>query len=149
MIGVSNLLKRILCLLLALVLTGSMLPTVFATETVEESHVLTDQDYASADAIFAQIDQMEDAPATRGATNAEIADKAAALVMASSSYVEGSLERNGDCFTWWTTDGIRCLYSPKARERKGGQVTGEVVSDSGIYNVPVATRGGYPSGNQV
>ena len=46
MIAVKNLFKRVLCLLLVLVLTGSMLPTVFATGSGDESTVLTDEDYA-------------------------------------------------------------------------------------------------------
>ena len=43
-------------------------------------------------------------------------DEAIAIVMASDSYVEGSLERNGNFFTWETDDGIRCAYSPRMRQ---------------------------------
>ena len=145
----KNLFKRVLCLLLVLVLTGSMLPTVFATGSGDESTVLTDEDYASADAVFAQIDAMEDAPATKNASEAELTDKAIALVMASDSYVDGSLERNGDSFTWMTTDGIRCLYSSQTRDRKSLKDNKEVVAESGIYNEPVPTKGGWPASKQV
>lgn len=148
----KNLFRRTLSLLLVLVMAASLLPVVYAQETTQspaEPVVLTDEDYASADAIFAQIDAMEEAPATRNATEAELADKAAALVMASDNYVEGSLERNGNSFTWWTTEGVRCVYSPRMREIENEMVAPENPIADGAYNEPAATKGGWPSGNQV
>jgi len=149
---VKTLLRRTLSLLLVLVMAASMLPVVYAQETTgvpEEPVVLTDEDYASADALFAQIDAMEEAPAKKNASEAELADAAAALVMASDSYVEGSLERNGNYFTWFTTEGVRCAYSPYMREKYDNMKAPENPEPSGIYNEPKATRGGWPSGNQV
>ena len=148
----KSMFKRMLSLLLVLVMVGSMLPTVFAQEAADpnpESVELTDADYASADAIFAKIDKLEAAPATKNATEAELADQAAALVMASEGYVEGSLERNGNSFTWWTEEGVRCIYNPYMREKYANMRAPENPEPAGIYNEPKATKGGWPSGNQV
>lgn len=148
----KNLIRRTLSLLLVLVMAASMLPVAYAQETTEtpaEPVVLTDEDYASADAVFAQIDAMEQAPATKNATETQLADEAAALVMASDNYVEGSLERNGNSFTWWTTEGVRCVYSPRMREIENEMVAPENPIADGAYNEPAATKGGWPSGNQV
>lgn len=148
----KNLFRRTLSLLLVLVMAASMLPVVYAQETAEspsEPVVLTDEDYASIDDLFAQIDAMEEAPATKNASETELADEAAALVMASDSYVEGSLERNGNSFTWWTTEGIRCVYSPRMRQIEKDMVAPENPIADGAYNEPVVTKGGWPSGNQV
>ena len=115
----KNMFRRSLSLLLVLLLVASMLPTVFAQEAVPqtESVELTDADYASADAVFAAIDKMEASPAKKDATQTQLVDAAVALVMASDSYVDGSLERNGNSFTWWTEEGVRCIYNPYMREK--------------------------------
>lgn len=149
----KNLFKRTLSLLLVLVMTASMLPVVYAQEqpakSIQDSEVLTDEDYASADAVFAQIDKMEDAHATKNASETELADAAAAIVMASDSYVEGSLERNGNAFTWFTEDGIRCMYNPYMREKYENMQAPEDPEPSGIFNEPKATKGGWPSSKEV
>ena len=149
----KNLLRRSLSLLLILVMAASMLPVAYAQEQTaapnSEPTVLTQEDYASADAVFAQISKMEDAPATKNANETELADQAAAIVMASDSYVEGSLERNGNYFTWFTTEGVRCAYSPYMREKYENMQAPKNAEPSGIYNEPKATKGGWPSGNQV
>ena len=149
----KTLFRRTLSLLLVLVMAVSLFPVAFAQEQspepVKDSVVLTDEDYASANAVFAQIDKLEDAPATRSASRTELVDRAAALVMASDSYVEGSLERNGNSFTWWTEEGIRCIYNPYMREKYANMQAPKNPEPSGIYNEPVPTKGGWPSGNQV
>ena len=149
----KTLFRRTLSLLLVLVMAVSLFPVAFAQEQspepVKDSVVLTDEDYASANAVFAQIDKLEDAPATRSASRTELVDRAAALVMASDSYVEGSLERNGNSFTWWTEEGIRCIYNPYMREKYANMQAPENPEPSGIYNEPIPTKGGWPSGNQV
>lgn len=149
----KNLFKRTLSLLLVLVMAASMLPVVYAQEATaapnSEPTVLTQEDYTSADAVFAQISKMEDAPATKNASETELADQAAAIVMASESYVEGSLERNGNSFTWFTQEGVRCIYNPYMREKYENMQAPKNAEPSGIYNEPKATKGGWPSGNQV
>lgn len=144
--------RRTLSLLLILVMAASMLPVAYAqesTDPADKSVVLTDEDYASADALFAQIHAMEEAPAKKNATHTQLADAAAALVMESDSYVEGSLERNGNCFTWFTDEGIRCMYNPYMLEKHANMRAPENPEPSGIFNEPKATKGGWPSGNQV
>ena len=149
----KNLFKRTLSLLLVLVMTASMLPVAFAQEqpvkSIQDSEVLTDEDYASADAVFAQISKMEDAPATKNASETELADQAAAIVMASESYVEGSLERNGNSFTWFTQEGVRCIYNPYMREKYENMQAPKNAEPSGIFNEPKATKGGWPSSKEV
>ncbi len=151
MTNVKNMFRRSVSLLLVLLLVTSMLPTVFAQETVPqtESVELTDADYASADAVFAAIDKMEASPAKKDATQTQLVDAAVALVMASDSYVDGSLERNGNSFTWWTEEGVRCIYNPYMREKYANMRAPENPEPSGIYNEPKATKGGWPNGNQV
>lgn len=148
----KSLFRRTLAMLLILVMAAGMLPVAYAQETAgsaEEPVVLTDEDYASADAVFAQIEKMEDAPAVKNMDQTRITDQAIELVKTSDSYVEGSLNRNGDSFTWMTDDGVRCLYNSKNRDRISRNENAGVVAPSGIYNEPVATKGGWPSSNQV
>ena len=140
--------KRLFSLLLVLVMLGSMLPAVYADGS-EEPVVLTDEDYAITNDVFARIDAMEDAPAKKSASRTQITDAAAEIVMASENYVEGSLERNGNSFTWWTDEGIRCIYNPYMREKYANMQAPAEAEPSGIYNEPKATKGGWPSGNQV
>lgn len=110
---------RLLSLLLVITLLSSAFPVNAvqgAAFSAEDPQLLTQQDYQSADDIFRQIDAMEDAPTRRNSTEKQLADEAQALVLASGSYVEDSLERNGNFFTWWTEDGVRCVYSPRMRQ---------------------------------
>ena len=107
---------------------------------------LTEAAYDAADALFAQIEAMEELPAKKSLSQADLTDAAIELVEASAIYVDGSVERNGDSFTWWTTDGIRCIYSPRMNE------INENVDDSGedaIINEPVEIKGGSNTSNEV
>ena len=143
-------LKRLFSLMLVLVMVCSMLPLGYMVSAAEpEDIVLTDEDYAIVNDVFAQIDAMEDAPAKKSASRTQITDAAAEIVMASENYVEGSLERNGNSFTWWTDEGIRCIYNPYMREKYENMEAPANAEPSGIYNEPKATKGGWPSGNQV
>lgn len=147
-------LKRLFSLLMVLVMVGSMMPAVYADSTpaqepADDAIVLTDEDYAIVNDVFAQIDAMEDAPAKKSASRTQITDAAAQIVMASENYVEGSLERNGNSFTWWTDEGIRCIYNPYMREKYDNMQAPADPEPAGVYNAPKATKGGWPSGNQV
>jgi len=105
--------------------------------------------YAEVDTLFAQIDAMEIREAKRDASQQQLTDAAAEIVMASDSYVKGSLERNGDVFTWWTDEGVRCVYSPRMRQIQGDMSAPENTAQNVIENEPTATKGGTPSGDQV
>lgn len=146
----KNAFKRLLSLVMVLILLGSMLPVLHNhAEAAEVPEVLTDEDYVIVDDVFAQIDAMEDAPAKKGATKKELADEAVQIVMASENYVEGSLERNGDFFTWWTDEGIHCVYSPRMRKIQDNMVAPENPVADGAYNEPIAKKGGWPSSKEV
>ena len=101
-----------------------------------------DEAYADADAVFAQIGKMENAPEKKNVSQTELADAAEKIVLASDSYAEGSLERNGDSFTWWTDDGIRCIYSPYMREKYANMEAPEDPEPDGVYNEPLPQRAG-------
>jgi len=139
--------KRSLALALALVMLLGLLPAGSVRAAEETAAIPTEAAYAEVDAIFDLIDAAEAAPAKKSATLAEKTEAAMALVMASESYVDGSLEQSGICFTWWTDDGIRCIYNPRMRQLQKN-MTPETGIDA-IVNEPVATKGGVPAGNQV
>ena len=135
---------RFLALVLLLGMVLPMVPVSGAAKTLE----LSQDAYAAADSLFDQIDQME-LRATKGAAQTQLTDAAAQLVIASDSYVEGSLERNGDSFTWWTEDGIRCLYSPRMRKIQDDMTQPADTKQNIVVNEPKPTKGGTASGNQV
>ena len=126
--------QRVLSLLLALVMICAFLPAGFAAEDVP---VLTPAETGSpisqeaeeiieAD-IWAAIDAFEDENIIETRSDpVDIEDYAALsweieeLVLGSDTYVEDSLIRNGEdnaFFTWHTTEGIVCGYSPEVRYR--------------------------------
>lgn len=145
-------LKRIFALLLTFVMLCSFVPGVSALEAEAEQNndkVLTQADYDAVDALFDQIDAMEGEPAKKNSTQTQLADEAQALVLASEDYVEGSLERNGNFFTWWTTQGICCAYSPRMRSIRQNMTPPEEPLADGVYNEPSATKGTSPSSNDV
>ena len=130
--------KRLFSLFLAFALVFGIVPVSHAQETAEPIE-LTDADYAIVNEVFAQIDAMEDAPAKKNTTQTQKTDAAIQIVMASENYVEGSLERNGNAFTWWTDEGIRCIYNPYMREKYDNMQAPENPEPAGIYNAPKAT----------
>lgn len=140
--------KRTLAILLAAAMLLSLLPMGAAAEEAPTAPI-TEAAYAEADALFDDIDALEAAHATKSTSQTQLTDKAQALVEASDTYVKGSLDRNGDAFTWMTDSGIRCTYNPRMREIHENMTPPEAAQADGIYNEPVATRGGWPSGNQV
>ncbi len=141
--------KRLLSLFLVMALMLPMVPAATAADQSEPVTVLTQEDYASADAVFAEIQAMEKTPAKKNASQTEKTDAAAALVKKSDGYVAGSLERNGDSFTWWTEDGVRCIYSPYMNQKRENMVAPADAAEGGIYNEPTATKGGWPTGKEV
>lgn len=139
--------KRLLALLLVLALVGTVIPTGYAGEA--ESAELTAADYAQVDAVFDRIDATETVHQTRNTSETQLANAAEVVVLTSESYVEGSLVRNGNAFTWMTDAGIRCTYNPHLRDLQERMTPAEGGGDDGIYNEPVNTRGGWPAGDQV
>lgn len=146
----KNIFRRFLSLLLVLCIAGALLPAIHAgAETGEDSTALTEEDYAAVNEVFARIDEMEDAPAKRNAAQTKLTDAAVQIVLESENYVEDSLERNGNTFTWMTDEGIACIYDPQMRAKREKIVIAEDTAANGVYNEPKATKGGWPTGNQV
>ena len=138
--------KRIFAFFLVLAMACALLP-LGNVQAEAASLELTQEDYAEADLVFDQIEATESHYATRNATQKQITDAAVAIVEASDSYVENSLKRNGDSFSWWTDGGIRCIYSPRMEKISNNFVPENSVDE--IVNEPRITRGGSPTSNQV
>ena len=136
--------KRILALLLVLCMVCSLFPTaVFAEEaTQDEPKVLTEEDYAVTDAVWDEINELEDKLEAKRATPNQRIEAVIALVMDSANYVEGSLERHEDCFTWKTDEGIACLYSYNEDEDRGESIGDPIVMpESGVKTYSYAEKG--------
>ena len=140
--------KRFAAFLLALVMVFSLLPAgLVPVDAAEAPEEIADAAYAEADLVFNQLDAAEEEPAKKNKTTEEKVEDAIEIVVSSDSYVEDSLVRNGNSFTWWTDDGIQCVYSPRMRE-----ISEDLTPESGkneIVNEPVPIKGGSPTGNQV
>ncbi len=149
--------KRILAILLVLAMLP--LPATFAldTEPAEEPIAQEAYDAVTAD-IWQTIEAIEETEivAKRGKTAdadsyAAIVDDVIAAVEASDTFVEGSINRNGDFFTWETTEGIVCGYSPRLRAKiRANAVAGADAEDyAGVEVTSYATKGGSPSSMNV
>ena len=126
---------RLLAVLLTVAMLCGMLPVVAsAQEPVEASKEISKKSEAIIEAdIWDKIESFEDdnIVATRGdpitaADYAELSHEIEALVKQSETYVEDSIVRNGDFFTWETSEGIVCGYSPELRfKTRNNAETGE------------------------
>ena len=148
-------LKRLLAFLLTIGMVCGLLPTLaFATDTeINPDPVPIAQeayDAVTAD-VWQNIETIEDTKviAKRGtsadaSSYAAIIDDVIATVEASDTYVEGSINRNGDFFTWETTEGVVCGYSPRLRAqvRATGNADADVAATGGIETTSYATKGG-------
>ncbi len=116
---------KIMAILLTVAMLCGMLPAFASAAKVEEERPVEiskkSEDIINAD-VWSVIDAYEDENivAKRGKVvtaqdYAELTYDIEALVKESKTYVEGSINRNGDFFTWETTEGIVCGYSPELR----------------------------------
>ena len=112
--------RKLLAMLLVIALVASMVPAVFAADNdLLAGYDLTSQpegiDDSALDAVWAEIDTMYDLSATKDGSVDDpeaVAQKAAAIVEGSDTYVEGTLQWNGNAaFTWETTTGMPCMYN--------------------------------------
>ncbi|MGM9650697.1 MAG: hypothetical protein ACI3VX_02020, partial [Faecousia sp.] len=112
-------LKRLLALVLTLAMVCGLLPTIaFAEEPAAEAsaEVITAEDDALVQSdILDGIDSYFSASAKRSeqltlADYVAATDDIKAMVMASDTYVEGSIVDRGDGFFWQTDTGITCGY---------------------------------------
>ncbi|MBQ6431978.1 MAG: hypothetical protein IJJ99_08915, partial [Oscillospiraceae bacterium] len=148
--------KRFLAILLIIAMLP--IPATFARET-DRSAVIPEEAF---DAVYADVweeieaIETEKIVAKRG-RNADASDYAAivddviAAVEASDTFVEGSINRNGAFFTWRTTEGIACGYSPRLRAQiHKTAIEGAKPEDyAGVESVSYAPKGGYPSATNV
>ncbi|MBQ1210766.1 MAG: hypothetical protein IIX68_03050, partial [Clostridia bacterium] len=147
--------RRIFSLILALAMAISLLPAGLIGASAENGReanvptVFTAEDYAIIDALFEKIEAMENAPAKKNSTQTQLTDAAEAIVLASDNYLEGSLDRNGDFFSWMTDEGIRCCYNPRMRKIRKEMNAPETPEPSGAFNEPVFTKGGWPTSSEV
>ncbi len=117
---------KLLAMLLVAAMLCSMFPVVsFAAEEDPANQEISKKAEAIIEAdIWSKIDQFEDdniietkdAPVSVE-DYAELSDEIESLVKQSETYVEGTVVRNGDFFTWETSEGIVCGYSPELRYR--------------------------------
>ena len=122
---------KLLAILLTVAMLCSMLP-VFASATDEvkknDNQEISKKSEAIIEAdIWDKIEAFEkdNIIATRDnpvdeTDYAELSDEIEALVKQSETFVEGSINRNGDFFTWETSEGIPCCYSPALRYKLSG-----------------------------
>ena len=111
--------KRFFALLLVLALLPALFGNAFAAGP--KARTLTDADYAPIDALWAELDAVEQDAQTRSAQDGPDRTLAAAqavakAVTASDLYVDGTLQWRGAQFSFETTTGVTCAYSPRLRE---------------------------------
>lgn len=111
--------KRFFALLLVLALLPALFGNAFAAGP--KARTLTDADYAPIDALWAELDAVEQDAQTQSAQNGPDRTLAAAqavakAVTASDLYVDGTLQWRGAQFSFETTTGVTCAYSPRLRE---------------------------------
>ncbi|MGM9563593.1 MAG: S-layer homology domain-containing protein [Faecousia sp.] len=149
--------KRILAILLVLAMLP--IPATFALDEVPAAETIPQEAYDAVTAdVWQTIEAIEETEivAKRGKaadadSYASIVNDVIAAVEASDTFVEGSINRNGDFFTWETTEGIVCGYSPRLRAKiRANAVEGADAEDyAGVEVTSYATRGGSPSSMDV
>ena len=102
--------------------------------------------YDTADGVFDALEALEDAPETKGLTGAQMTEKVVQTVTASPSCKADSVETNGEVVTWWTNDGIHCMYNPRM-EQLEENFNYDNAKDE-VVNQPVAAKG-KPASKQV
>ena len=144
-------LKRLLALVLTLAMVCGLMPTIaFAEEPATETsaEVITAEDDALVQSdILDGIDSYFSASAKRSqqltlADYVAATDDIKAMVMASDTYVEGSIVDRGDGFFWQTDTGITCGYFPKDRYEADQRVATKSVNTSALatWNYSSATK---------
>lgn len=150
--------KRFFALLLVLALLPALFGNAFAAGP--KARTLTDADYAPIDALWAELDAVEQDAQTQSAQDGPDRTLAAAqavaeAVTASDLYVDGTLQWRGAQFSFETTTGVTCAYSPRLRElaRKaaGSSVETEAVEPqtSTTTSADIAHRAVLRSGPQL
>ncbi len=146
--------KRVFAIFMVLCLALSLLPTaVFAAKApVASERVYTEADYSVTNDVWEDILALEESYLSKRLPTTQITQAAMTLVTASENYVEGSLQQNGETFTWRTDEGIACMYSPRLRERarNAKALEGYDISEAPkVLTASYETRGGSPASPDV
>ena len=140
--------KKWIALLLVVVLTMSLFPTVTAAEKKADSSDIWAEIARIEDSVINAETVQTEAAAAAYAANV---DEIIAAVEASDAYVPGSIIRHGDFFYFTTTDGQVNGYSPRLRAAiRSAKATGaDPEAVSGVETTSFATRGGWPDSKDV
>ena len=149
--------KKLISVLLLIAMMLSLLPTGVIAAKNEQSEEISAKAMATINEdVWSVIDAYEDENivAKRGAKitandYAKISYEIEELVKKTDTYVEGTINRNGDFFTWETTEGIVCGYSPELRYRERNVDRSAIVGGNNISTTSYATKGGTPNGKNV
>lgn len=148
--------KQMLSLILVIAMVCGMIPSAFAGNVKKaapsESKEVTQADYAAADAVWEQITESENKLLATKASQKKMTASAMNIVKASDNYVEGSLQQNGESFTWKTEEGISCHYSPRLRQQMREAKLNpqyDPNEEVPVESVSYATKGGSPSAKNV
>lgn len=116
----------------------------------DEPYVFTDEDTDLIEEdVFDKIDTLENGIKRRGSGDLSEADYAGLIprvmeiVENSETYVDDTLQQNGDFLVWETTVGIPCCYSPKMEAQKSSASYTASVGKTEDFAAP--RRGGHPS----
>ncbi len=148
--------KKLISVLLLVAMVLSLLPvSVIAAKNEQPFEITAKATATIKEDVWDVIDAYEDENvvakrAGKLSANdfAKVSYEIEELVKKTDTYVEGSINRNGDFFTWETTEGIVCGYSPELRYRERN-VDRSVMQGENITTTSFATKGGTPSGKNV
>ncbi len=141
--------KRFFALLLVCALFTGLLPMSFAADRTPEARVLTEEDYVTADLMWAAVNEKETHMLSKRAPVSQLVEALIATVTASPYYQEDSLIRNGDHFFWETTDGVACGYSPRLSALAREAEAPAVAETETVLTTSYATKGGIPGAKDV
>ncbi|MGM9553669.1 MAG: hypothetical protein ACI3V2_05140 [Faecousia sp.] len=147
--------KRLFAFVLMIAMVFTMLPNAFAAHGNKPGRTAKEPsaaDYAAVDEVWAEITAKENRLTAKRASAKQTTDAVIATVKASDNYVEGSLARNGDSFTWMTEQGIACHYSPRIREQMRStkvNASFDPTAEVEVETISYAKRGGSPSSKDV
>ncbi len=149
--------KKIISVLLLIAMMLTLLPTgVIAAKNEQAVEVSAKAMNKINEDVWSAIEayEAEKIVAKRGEkitakSYAKISHEIENLVKKTDTYVEGTINRNGDFFTWETTEGIVCGYSPELRYRERNVDRSAIVGGENISTTSYATKGGTPDGKNV
>ena len=163
--------KRLFAILMALALVIGLLPTFAAAaplsekEVKEEAHVYTEEENALIENdVFASIDAVKAEAAQKLGGVAKMTEQdyinieseVIEKILASDTYVPGTLQQNGNFLVWMTTVGIPCCYDPRMEaelhntaDEPSAEEIARIEADAEALLETYATRGGSPTSTKI